>query len=632
MSDHLEDLYLKGFMAFSAKNFSSAKAYWQKVLAEDPNHPKALKGMADLKGLTTRKRSSREVFQEIKTLYADKNYAEALKLCNLLLKKYPDNQDLQGLQKKLINRSKNQTSDPGQPAVQVDPRKSTIYMADMAAASIGAEDTQHDGGTGSKQVEKLIQDGVSLYEVQDYKQAIACWEKALALDPENRIARDYIENVRTLAAEEAGSTPPPEAAPAPASAPPLAGQKPGKDALIQIYNAGMNLFKEREYRAALEKWEYIIGYYPNHAETLQCIEKTKGILAKEQEHLSKFAQAQADFEAGNTAAAERAVTQLSIEAPHLAGVDQLREAIETKQEEVSQISSLELEDDGVKTSDFSATDDQITQFFGAEGDGAPAARQVSKMVSPKKKKQPASKFLLVGLPLILIVLGVGGYFGFNYYQNVTREQQLRQQETVLPFTRAVDWDSHQQKARDFLNLGDLYMGKDNYLLASLAFQRVEDISEPRLVELDNAPNLNSIEVQSEIRALNECLTLARAKNSEAKAQIKTLEVGPRDAELATSEMRRGRLEDASVRLFALLSNDPEHTEYREMLGRAQQQLALKRLAEKSNDYEALELFQSAAVLLPGYEMARRHMEVTQRYFDGKISEDEKNQWFFFFRE
>jgi len=70
MNDHLEDLFLKGFMAFSAKNFSSAKVYWEKVLAEDPNHAKALKGMADLKGFKSRKRSSKEVFQEIKTLYS----------------------------------------------------------------------------------------------------------------------------------------------------------------------------------------------------------------------------------------------------------------------------------------------------------------------------------------------------------------------------------------------------------------------------------------------------------------------------------------------------------------------------------------------------------------------------------
>ena len=251
MTGNVEDLYLKGFMAFSSKDYKSARTYWERVLASDPNHVKAKKGMADLAAVgKPKKRSSKEVFQEIKRLYGLKKYAEALKLCRLLLRKHPDNKDLQSLQKKLENRVQQKGKEPPKKAPKAEGDfKSTMYIADAAALSVSQENETPDN---SSQVEKFIQEGVSLYEIQDYPLAIETWQKALALDPENRIAKDYIDNVQSLMNQTGHSVS--------ASTQEPASTKPSKEALIEIYNEAMNLFKQSRYEDALEKWNYILQF------------------------------------------------------------------------------------------------------------------------------------------------------------------------------------------------------------------------------------------------------------------------------------------------------------------------------------------------------------------------------------
>ena len=109
------------------------------------------------------------------------------------------------------------------------------------------------------------------------------------------------------------------------------------------------------------------------------------------------------------------------------------------------------------------------------------------------------------------------------------------------------------------------------------------------------------------------------------------ETNSKDEERARTEIQLKRYEDAIVRLTALLSSQRDNEDLRTLLGETQQKLAFKRLADGDLD-GGLEAFKKAQVLLPGYDMARRHHEVIQRYYQGKISAEEKDQWFFFFKE
>ncbi len=645
MSENVEDLYLKGFMAFSAKNHDAAKAYWEKVLSLDPNHAKARKGLTDLKGGGRKTHSSKEVLQEIKRLYGAKKFQESLSLCSRLLKKHPNNKDLQGLYRKIEGRVRQQQ---GQPSAAVEREaKSTRELSDGAEATV----EEGDKGTDSAvDVAMLVKNGVSLYEIQDYESAIQCWKKALQLDPENRLAKDYIENVSSLidepVAEEviapapvappsrsADPSPPKQVQSTPAG-PSLGGTgpaRPGKDDLILIYNEAMALYKEQRYEQALEKWNHIIRFHPSHKETRQCIEKTKVALEKQKKFLEQLEQATEELAAGRHIEAERIQTKLSIEAPNLEGLDHLRQAIEERQRQITEIRSLEIEENedlDADTGATSASDDEITRYFTPEAKGkTTSARQVSRVVQPKKQKK-SNKILLVGVPLILIMV-VGGYFGYDYYKKST---QTGNQANITPIVRSVDWNSIQQKAEDFLTLGNDFRDEGVDLLASYAYSRVEVIVVPRLVELEQMNNpILAFEIQDEIQSLIEIRDQAQAEHKISKTRITPREHGSQAEELADAELKRNRWEEGSERLYAILSNDPDNDRVREKLARAQQKLAFNKLADNELD-EALQLFRRTTALMAGHETSRRHMEVIQRFFHGIITTEEKDQWFFFFFE
>lgn len=639
MSENVEDLYLKGFLAFSEKKYKTAKACWEKVLLIDPDHQKTLKGMADLRALKSPKRSSKEVLQELKKLYAAQRFGEALKLCELLLKKHSGNQDLQGLRQKISNRYRRQrkqaaSAETGKAQASVPKRfENTAYFQKRAETSVDEDDS--DGKDSAAQITKLIQEGVGLYEIQDYEQAIVKWKKALALDPENHLARDYISNVQSLKKEPAAPPEEPRVAPTPpVSTPPhsASSNKPTKDELMHLYNEGMGLFKNKQYDEALAKWNQILEYHPSHKETLQCVEKTRALVEKEENHRDKLEQARKELASGNHIAAERILTQLSIDAPDLDGLEQLRTSIEERQRQITEIRGLEIEaEESQIHSDFSATDDEITRFFTPETEGKPSeVKHITEVFHPKPAKKPVSKLLLIGAPLLLLVLVTGGYLGYNYYQ---RQADLPNDESLLvPLVREVDWNGAEQTAEDFLNLGIDFADEGDYLSASFAFERARAIAQPRIEELQNmGDQAIRFEIMEELGDLNGILERAQARFAETLPKIETLPLDERDMERAETEFSRGLYGDSINRMTAILGNDRSKERVREKLGEANEKFAFEKLAEGQLE-DASWLFRRAAVLKASFDMTRRHTEVIQRYYSGRITDRDKDQWFFFFMD
>jgi len=651
MSNNVEDLYLKGFMAFSSKNYSSAKAYWEQVIKIDANHEKAKKGLTDLQNQgKSKKRSSKEVFQEIKRLHGEKKYAEALRLCELLLKKHPNNTDLQGLRTKLMARAQQGGAPEAAPASkqEVPASKSTIFIADAAAASLVQQPPPETAAASSEdvsiQVEKFIQKGVGLYEIQDFQSAIDTWKKALELDPDNRIARDYIENVQSLLEpNQASDVPAPTAAPEAAA--PAGGEgkrveeKPSKERLIQIYNEAMDLFKQAQYQEAMEKWNFILTFHPNHKETLQCIERTRDMMPESHKQNDELAKAQALLAEGKTAEADRIATRLVINAPDLEGLDELQDAIMEQQqnERVESVSSLEVDDSGggiIKPTpavpealeSHSASDAELTSFFTEDKKTTQKARRVAKVVKATKEKKPVNKFLVVGLPLILLILGVGGYFGRDFYK---KQLKAENEETRLSIPRDVHWNSAEQHAVDLETFAGEFLDLGDSLMAFIAYQRVTEICNPRLDELDKSSDgATSLEVREEIRRLNEILLKAREKLT-VIGEIEPLETSDKDLDRAQIEMNKGQYADAIDRLYALLSRDIESIRLRDLLGEANRKLAFQHLNDANLD-DAFQSFKRATVLQSGNDLISHHTEVINRYYQGKITDEDKNQWFFFF--
>ena len=628
MSENVEDLYLKGFMSFSSKDYKAAKAFWEKVLSIEPGHEKALQGLADINAATEgaaaagepkKKKTSKEILAEIKKLYSRKNYADALRLCEVLVRKHPNNADIKGLYAKIEKRL--QAQDATISATSL-PGEATKIVAERAESSVSEENQQ-------AQVEKLIQEGVSLYEIQDYENAISVWEKVLAIDPENRIASDYINNVKPLVDGQDQPAPAVEAAP----------QKPGKEDLIRIYNEALALYKENKFAEAIDRWNEILRHHPNHKETQQCIEKAQAALAQSGETPAPAAQddpnleqleiAREELSMGRHIEAERIVMRLSIEAPNLEGLDELREAIEERQRQISEIRSLDIETTEEDPVDTTATEDEITRYFTPEtSDGSAEARQVSRVVRPVKQSKPKNKLLLVGLPILLILLVVGGYFGYDYYQT---QQMAKTDEPTFRLAREVAWDSVQQRAEDFLAMGNDFRDESDYLYSVLAYQRVDELTDARLSELNKLPAATlSVDDNEERTRLVEIVSEARQNLDQSLKQVDvSTELSGNEMDLAEADFKRERWAEGSERLVAILRRDQDDERVRQRLGEALLNQALVKMNEKATD-EALALFRRAASVSPAYEMPRKHAEVIQRFYHGKINLEEKDQWFLFF--
>jgi tetratricopeptide (TPR) repeat protein len=143
-------------------------------------------------------------------------------------------------------------------------------------------------------IDKYLEEGLNLYGLGKFKEAIECWKKVLELDPDNSLAKDYIESAggEVSKAEkspperleetpkiippltsppspgperEAKMAPPPpkpeeaaKVAPSPPSPPPPEADREAK------INQAKGLFKEGQFELAMEMFESILSEEPDN--------------------------------------------------------------------------------------------------------------------------------------------------------------------------------------------------------------------------------------------------------------------------------------------------------------------------------------------------------------------------------
>ncbi|MCB1053795.1 MAG: tetratricopeptide repeat protein, partial [Acidobacteria bacterium] len=196
-------------------------------------------------------KSPKEILNDIKQLYYQHQFPEALQLCKRLVARFPNNQDLKGLLLKIESRAQKenfQKSGDWQSSGSNNLEATQYYTEraehemnqhEKSPSSLSELYDEPDASASDQafQVEQLIQKGVQLYEVQDYAQALQAWRQALTLDPTNQLAQDYVRNVSNLMNE---SSPAPRSQ---TSAPPPSAQPPDKQQLLAYYNEGLQLYK-----------------------------------------------------------------------------------------------------------------------------------------------------------------------------------------------------------------------------------------------------------------------------------------------------------------------------------------------------------------------------------------------------
>ncbi len=113
----------------------------------------------------------------------------------------------------------------------------------------------------SPELNGLLDAGCALYDAGLIAKAISTWEMALHQDPDNALARGYIDGARRKLEAD---NPPPEPEPEPA-APPAPAPAPVEDEIEKFLRDGCTLFDMGQTEDALLKWERILAIEPGHA-------------------------------------------------------------------------------------------------------------------------------------------------------------------------------------------------------------------------------------------------------------------------------------------------------------------------------------------------------------------------------
>ncbi len=108
------------------------------------------------------------------------------------------------------------------------------------------------------QISEYTRRGVEKFEAADYKGAILEFNSILKIDPQNRMAKDYLQKAISKSAK------------------PTSLAELRKDPKIwDLYLDGLSKYQEGNYRQAIKLWEKVLEYYPNNENTLRNVEEAR---------------------------------------------------------------------------------------------------------------------------------------------------------------------------------------------------------------------------------------------------------------------------------------------------------------------------------------------------------------------
>ena len=153
-------------------------------------------------------------------------------------------------------------------------------------------------------------------------------------------------------------------------------------------------------------------------ETLQCLEKTKQAIAAHQKASVTIEKAKRSLSSGDLDTADELVGQLERDTPDAEGLAALREAIDARRQQITEIRSLEAEDNTPTESAYSASDDEITRYFTPDSEKETEARQVTRYAERVGGLHVARP---VAVDVVCGVEGEAREFGRRYVDTPVRE-------------------------------------------------------------------------------------------------------------------------------------------------------------------------------------------------------------------
>ncbi len=232
--------------------------------------------------------SEDEIYARAKDLYRSEQYADAIPEFEKVLALNPNHnyagRYIQACREKL-----------GQPVAVPSVTPTVTPTAPTLAPAVTPAEVPAAAPTVSGETEdEIYARAKDLYRNEQYADAIPEFEKVLALNPDHRYAGRYIQacqeklgqmvvSAPVTAAPTPALAPTPAAAPAPAAPMPTPAvtpviAKPQVPALTNseidnIYNAGKNLYRQKQYQNAINEFQKILAVNPEHKNAKNYIEE-----------------------------------------------------------------------------------------------------------------------------------------------------------------------------------------------------------------------------------------------------------------------------------------------------------------------------------------------------------------------
>jgi tetratricopeptide (TPR) repeat protein len=128
-------------------------------------------------------------------------------------------------------------------------------------------------------LERLLRDGCTLFDMGQTEDALRKWEQILAHDPSHSLARAYVQDARKdlgLPPLEEGARPVLNAIPADPVLPPTSSTATAQDErLEQLIRDGVQLYDMGMLQEATEKWHQVLNLAPGHQEALDYLAMAK---------------------------------------------------------------------------------------------------------------------------------------------------------------------------------------------------------------------------------------------------------------------------------------------------------------------------------------------------------------------
>lgn len=308
--DPFESYLKKAAALFEAGDVVQAGQIWQAILKKAGEHEEARAGLYKVKlyfdaratqdGLSSERKEAAakaaipeaspqsaaggappeivRLLEQGCTLYDAGHFEDAIAKWEQVLEREPQNV----LAKGYITGAKRILGHPIQEgAVEPEPRATAALPADLylgagvipaaAPVPILEKPAPPAPAMDKEEVDRLLRDGCTLYDMGQPEDALKKWEKLLSIDPEHKLVRAYIKDARRdigLDTLSDGAVPAPVELPPTGihNAPPPTEQLSAdvQDRIEQLIREGTQLYDMGMSSEAIQKWEQVLELAPDH--------------------------------------------------------------------------------------------------------------------------------------------------------------------------------------------------------------------------------------------------------------------------------------------------------------------------------------------------------------------------------